>query len=167
MIEKLLVLCIGIATICLASAFGLSGHWLFALIIALLGIFWWFGWYRKLLGVSWLYLVANSLFCVLGVWININPIWLVFGLLTSLSAWDLDRFDQRLKQIDRIALERVVIRKHLLRLGAVNVVGLVIGSAALLVRINLDLGWILILGLITVLGLSQIYNLFKQAISKH
>ena len=166
MIQKLFLLCVGIATIALVLPYALAGHWLFALIIALGGLFWWYGWSHKLPGISTLYLLGVTAFCVLGVWINLVPFYFLASLLAALTAWDLDRFDQRLNKVDRVELKQVVVRKHLIRLLFVVVLGLLVGGAALLLRFNLTFGWVLILGLVTVLGLSQVYNLFKREINK-
>jgi hypothetical protein len=166
MIEKLCMAGISASTLLLLSAFGLARHWIIVLVIALAGILWWYGWRRKLSWISSFFLVGFILVCVLGLWIVLNPILLVCGLVAALTAWDLERFHQRIERIDRIEMEKLVIRKHLMRLGVVNGAGLAVGIAALMLRINLDLFWILVLGLIAVVGLTQVYSVVRKALSK-
>ena len=166
MIQKLHYASIGAATLALLLPFVLAGHWLFSLAIALGGLFWWYGSTRRFPGLSSVFLVAVAAFCVLGVWIDLPALYFLAAMLAGLTAWDLDRFAQRLDGVDRVEAEPVVVRKHLLRLGLVDGLGLIVGGAALLLRTTLSFGWVLLLALVTVIGLTQVYNRFKKEINK-
>ena len=166
MIQKLFLASVGFTSLALVLAFGLMGHWLIALVILLAELLWWFGWRRKLAFISYVYLFINLGFCVLGTWIELQHFWLLAAVIATLTAWDLDRFDQWLNHIGRVDMKAELNKRHLLRLLLVDSLGLVTGGAALVVRVQLDFVWILILALLTVIGLSQFYNLIKREIEK-
>ena len=166
MMRRLALVCGGIASLSLLAAFWSMGHWVFTLVIVLVEFFWWLGWHRKLNFISYVYLVVNLGLCVLGAWVELSRWWLLAAAVTTLAAWDLDRFDHWQRHIDRVEMKASLIRRHLLRLLLVCATGLILGGAALVVRVQLDFAWILILGLLTVVGLSQIYNLIKREVER-
>ena len=55
-------------------------------------------------------------------------------LLAALSAWDLEHMLHRFAQVKRTALMPGMERHHLIRLAAVNALGLTLGCAALLIQ---------------------------------
>lgn len=157
---------IGVATLGLLYGFFVSNHWIWVLLIATSGLFWVYGWLRKLEMLSSLLLVGFTALSVLGILINLPPFGFLIGLLAALSAWDLDRFEQRIRQAGKIENERAVVLKHFLNLAAVDGLGLIVGSMALLLRIRLDFGLVLLVGLVAVIGLSLVFNYIKREISR-
>lgn len=90
----------------------------------------------------------------IGAWLG-APLWALVGLVSALSGWDLERFARQLGWAGRVQELPRHIRRHLLRLAALDALALVLGWAALNVRVDLNFGAALALALLAVLGLAQ------------
>lgn len=97
-----------------------------------------------------------------GVWAQLPAPWLLFGLVAALAAWDLAQFSQRLQQAHQVIGEAALIRVHLQRLLIMAGLSLLLGEIALAVRLDFNLGWALLLGLLLILGLSRVTNLIRR-----
>ena len=88
--------------------------------------------------------------------------WMLFGLVATLVAWDLDHFRQRLQQAGQIEGEVELRRAHLQRLLAVVVLGGLAGVVALTFQVRLNLGWIILLGVVAIVGLSRVIGRLRR-----
>ncbi len=140
-----------------------SGNWPFLALLALLpGVAALLGHWRSW---SWLSALALTLFVGLaaaGVWLKAGPGWMLGGLIAALSAWDLSNWCRQLRAAGRVPDEVVLSRRHLGRLLAVDLVGLLLGGTALLLRLHFGLFWALVLGLLLIVGLTQAVSFLRQ-----
>jgi hypothetical protein len=154
--DRLVLIAIGAAGIIPAVAFALAGRWIEALLCLIAGTGW-LGGMRRRIGwpgtAGFLALSGLSGFAPLT---GIASGWGLAGVVTALIAWDLSGFALRLQNAGRVVDEPELWRAHLRRLGAVGGAGLLIGAAALLVRIELGFAWVLLLGAIAAVTLSQV-----------
>lgn len=158
-------------------SFGMIGQIAPALVCVVGGLFWaatsWFGLYKTAQktglppeaskktrrgGDPFIDNFAMFLFFSMaawGIWQGL-PAWLMLVVtLLTLASWDLGRFSYRMVDvIDEPAALRME-QTHLKRLGFTLAAGLFIGILPLWVRIPLDFGWALVLGLIAMIALNR------------
>ncbi len=146
----------------LATGFLVNHQWTAALFIAVLGIVWFllqqFHWYAG----GFLLLSLLTGFAVYSIWVGVHPIWALVSLVAGLTAWDLEYFMYRQSQVQRMDYAEQLARQHLSRLAALNGIGLLLAGAVLLVRVHFSLGLALFLGLVAVLGISQLVRFLRQ-----
>jgi hypothetical protein len=155
----------------LTVAFVSLGQGLWALACLGLGVAWalvdWFGLKksgaaskaaRRRGGDPFMDGLGLALFTGLAAWGAWNGLshWLALAaVLLALAAWDMGRFTLRMSRVpDPIAAARLE-RTHLGRLGLALFGGLLLGGLALLVRVQLDFGWALVIAAAAVIALSQ------------
>ncbi len=127
-----------------------------SLVIVILGLVWYSSQQRRTSGSEGLFLFLFIFSSALGIWFG-SPAWLMLiGAVSSIGAWDLDHFVQRLGQVDYVDLESGLGREHLRRLFLVEVVGLLVGLAALTIRAQISFWWEALLVMLVVIGLSRI-----------
>jgi hypothetical protein len=127
-----------------------------------IGAFWLYaGWRRWAWASSGivLLLVAGAGY---GLWIELSPGWMIAGALGSLLAWDLSEFMRRLDVAPQTDDLRGMKRRHLARLTIVALVGLLLASISMLVRVEFTLEWIMLLTLIAVLGVTQLVGWLRR-----
>lgn len=128
----------------------LQGMWPVTLLLLVAGALWLGAQRRRsLAGWSWALCVAGL---VIAAWLDVGMGWLLLGMVAALAAWDLDAFRGRMAGFSHIENERRLIRAHLRRLGAVSGIGLLLGAAALFMRVQLSFGLALIIAFLAVLG---------------
>jgi hypothetical protein len=71
-------------------------------------------------------------------------------------AWDLDGFQRQLTAVSLIVGEALMVKDHVRQLGLVAGLSLILGSAVLIVQINLSFGIAFILAFFAIWGLSLI-----------
>lgn len=124
--------------------------------LLLLGVLWLFaGWKRW----TWLSTIAILLMVALagfGLWIGLSPGWMIAGALGGLLAWDLSDFMRRLQFVHITDDKHGLERRHLIRVTIVALVGVLLASIAVLVRLEFSLEWMMLLALVGVLGVTQL-----------
>jgi hypothetical protein len=130
--------------------------------VGALGLLWLIGQWRGWRWSASAGLISLTGLAAWGVWSQLPAPWLLFGLVAALAAWDLARFSQRLQQARQVIDEASLIWAHLQRLLIIAGLGLLLGEIALAVRLEFNLGWALLLGLLLILGLSQVTNLIRR-----
>ena len=122
----------------------------------ILGAFWlyagWKGWaWASSGGVLLLVALAGY-----GLWLELSTGWMIAGALGGLLAWDLSEFMRRIEFApDAEDLPGMQIR-HVARLTLVAILGLLLASIAMLIRVEFTLEWMMLLALVAVLGLTQL-----------
>ena len=91
-----------------------------------------------------------------------GDIWAPVGLIAALSAWDLDHLTQRLMNASQVGERHDLERRHLWRLLVVDGLGLLLTEVALHIRVRLDFGLALLLGLLSIVGLSQAIRFLRR-----
>jgi len=162
MMRNLQPLFIGLTTIAVSLAYGTGNLENVALVVVLLGAFWITGCYK---GWSWLnsmmFLVFVG-FCTVGLYFNPAGEWLFLGLIGTLSAFDMSRFEQRKTRAVIIKTKHDLEKHHLLRLVIVILLSLVLGIITASIKINIKFGAVLTLGLLAVLCLNRVTIYLKR-----
>jgi hypothetical protein len=148
--------CIIFASVGLAVGFALGGQEWYVPVVALLGITWLVAVQRDWGGVKTTAMVVFAAGAAFAAWKGFAPGLMLLVLLADLSAWDLLSMMVRFKRIKREALEPQIEARHLIRLAVVDGIGLLLGSAGMLMKINLNLGIEILLTLLAAFALSQL-----------
>jgi len=124
--------------------------------LLVLGALWLFaGWKRW----TWFSTFAILLVVALagfGLWIALSPGWMIAGALGGLLAWDLSDFMRRLQFVHFTDDKRGLERRHLIRVTIVAMIGMLLASISILVRLEFTLEWMMLLALVGVLGVTQL-----------
>jgi hypothetical protein len=150
------------------SSLGLGvGFWaanVLGLTIAVLvgGIFWVLSHWRRWTWGNDMSFVLFSLFLALGAWLEMNLPWMLAGITGMLAAWDMNDWIQRLKCVERIVEAQEQTRQHILRLGAVLILGLGLTVMAVTLRLTFSFGWALILGFVMMIALSRVIGYLQK-----
>jgi hypothetical protein len=88
-----------------------------------------------------------------GLWLG-APLWALVGLIAALSGWDLERFTRQLLSAGQVQQRQQHIRRHVLRLAALDTLSLALGWAAMNARVDLNFGAALVLSVLAILGLA-------------
>lgn len=162
MSARVLTISTVLATAALAAGYSLSGGWLEALLVGALGTFWLLGQRR---GWGWVTSMALALLvgaASIGPWLGVGPGWMLVGIVAALSAWDLDHFTRRLRNVERVENAQNLERRHLQRLLIVDTLGLLLGAVALSIRAQFGFGTAFLLGLLAILALSRVIRAIRQ-----
>jgi hypothetical protein len=153
---------IGLATSGLAIGYALNALWIGVTIIVALGLLWLVGQWRSWRPVSVLVAILFIFATAFGVWQGVPAAWMLFSIVTTLVAWDLGQFTDRLEQTEQIVGESELKRIHLQRLLVVAGLGFLFGGIALRLQVELNLGWGIFLGLLAIVGLSRIIGFLRR-----
>jgi hypothetical protein len=142
-----------LACLALAAGYGLSGSTGWAVVLIGFGLAGW--------GIiKWLKLAAGNIFFILmivaaglGPGNGANPFLMLISILAALAFWDLDAFLQRLALVEPSPITHELEHKHLRRLLVVLGAGLLLGGVGLVIKIELNLGWAVILGIVILIGI--------------
>jgi hypothetical protein len=158
-----IILYLAIAAASLSLIFGLALNHEFERILlpVALGVLWIIALYKK-----W---VWGPTICALGLLLyasilrSIGDIWLFICLLTSLIAWDLSHFLFEIPVSEFVHQGDALEWSHLKRLGAVAGLSIVFLLISRRLDLNLRFGWVLVLGLILIFGLSRVILLIRES----
>jgi hypothetical protein len=100
-----------------------------------------------------LWFLAQAGLCALG---RSGELWELISISWALAYWDLSAFRYRMRNAGRVDEPQLLFQRHLLYLFATMVVGLGLGIASVIVRIDGDFASALLLGIIVLAGLSQL-----------
>jgi hypothetical protein len=153
--KKLLLALVGLATgaLVLGCRAGDLGAWIPA--VAVVGGLWLLGVGRGWSWASGAGFVAYALVAAAALVQGGEVGWILPGLGMALACWDLDGLSQRMQDVERVEGRSNVVRGHLARLFAVEVVGMLLAAAALGVSLRPSFGVVLLLGLAAAVGLSR------------
>jgi len=140
----------------LAYVYAGVGIDLFVRGLLFLGVFWLFAGWRRWTWFATIALLLSVALAGFGLWIGLSPGWLISGSLGALLAWDLTGFMRRMDGSFATDDVRGIQRRHLTRLSIVAVVGVLLASIAMLVRLEFTLEWMMVLALVVVLGVTQL-----------
>ena len=155
MITELSIISSLVAMTALATGYGMSNSWLAALSVLVVGSLSLLGLWRR-----WEWSTSVVLVCCVGAavggfWLQASAELMLAGMVAALIAWDLARFDTRLRTAHRIEGSQNLVRQHLQRLLITISVALPLAVGALRVRAKLNFGTAFVAGLLAILGLSQ------------
>jgi hypothetical protein len=162
MTARLLPITIGLATLALVSGYAAGGEWTWMLILLTMGILWWYGLGRNWDGLASVVLIGFVVAAAMGLWHGLPAGWMLVGMVAALSAWDLDHFARRLKSVERVETRPALEWRHLRRLVSVDSLSLLLAGMALVTRYKFSFGVALSLGLVAVVGLSQVMGYLRR-----
>ena len=160
--EKLLWSTIGLTAGALAVGYGLQGYTTAMLFFIALGMLWLYGERRMSGWAASVMLVCCVGATAFGILLGVQAGYILLGLVASLSAWDLDRFYRRIKSFEQVANEAEMERRHLLMLLSVDLLGLLLAGAALVIRTKIAFGIAFLLGLAAAWGLGQLIGFLRR-----
>lgn len=135
----------------------LSGLWAGVFLSALLGTLWWGEIRRAREWTGTLLFLGCVLIAAVAVKWQVNIGWLLFGVIWSLSAWDLQHFEHRLRFAEQEALSALE-RAHLRRLLSVDALSVALSIVALTLHVKIGFGVLLLLTALIIVSLSQFYR---------
>lgn len=145
-----------------AYAYNNAGYSLVARLLLVLGALWLFTGRRRWVWFSTIALVIVVSLAGYGLWIDLSPGWMIAGALGALLAWDLTDFMRRLRYAPLMDDLRALERRHLARLAIVAVIGVLLASIPMLVRLEFTFEWIMLLTLVAVLGVTQLVSWLRR-----
>jgi hypothetical protein len=133
----------------------LSQDILAASVSAVIGLIWLIQEVHGKTTISTAYFVAFVGFAALGG-LNHAPLPLILlGLCTDLAAWDLSRFQQRIRDEETSDEKTFLEHKHLQKLAAVTSVGFLIALVPMLIQISVNFVILLLIMLLALIALRQ------------
>ncbi len=124
-----------------------KGQWDLALVVLAVGAGWggahWLAW-RWLSPLAFVILIGCA---AAGLWRDVPAAWLVAGVGAALAAWDLDGLASGLARYEPRPDQTQLVKNHLGRLLGVMGPGVILGEAALMLRLTLGLGLVALVGL--------------------
>jgi len=146
----------------LSFAYAGGGFGLVARGLLILGALWLFAGRQRWVWFSTIALLILVSLAGFGLWIELSPGWMISGALGALLAWDLTDFMRRLRYAPMMDDLRELERRHLTRLTIVTVVGVLLASIAMLVRVEFTFEWIMLLTLVAALGVTQLVSWLRR-----
>ncbi len=154
----------------LALPSAVQGQWDLALLVLAAGAGWGGGHWLARRWLSPLAFVILVGCAAAGLWLDVPAAWLVAGVAAALAAWDLDGFAARLARYEPRPDQSQLVKIHLERLLAVMGPGVILGEAALLLRLTLGLGVVAVVGIlalvILLLGMRLLGGDFQGPVKK-
>ncbi len=135
----------------------------FARWILLFGAIWlvavWQRW-RWFAGIGLLFTVVAA---ALGLWfLNFTPGWMFAGVIGALVAWDLTYFRYRQGFVKSDEERRSMEGRHLVRLSVLAILGFVLASLAMVLKLEFSFEWAMLLALVVVIGVVQLVAWFRK-----
>jgi hypothetical protein len=160
--ERLSLAGIVVAALTLAGGYATSAWWPLAPAIVLLGGLWVLQQLRGSRGASSAGLALALLAAAAGHWLGMGLAWAFVGVVAALSAWDLDAFEQHLRQAGQVQGRPEMERRHLLRLALADTVSLLLGAVTLLWQVRFSFLVALFLGALVALGTGELIVYLRQ-----
>ncbi len=108
-------------------------------------------------------LVFSFLAAALGLWfLNFAPGWMFAGAIFALIAWDLTYFEYRLHFAGSDEERRAMEGRHLVRVAFIALLGFLLASLAMVVKLQFNFQWSLLLAVVAILGVTQLVRWFRK-----
>lgn len=149
----------------LSIGFAQRGLGLCSMGLIFLGLAWFSIQQKRAWGSESLLLFAMVISAVVGIFLAL-PSWLMLlSVVASLGAWDLSHFIMRLTSAGRVEFSSGLGREHLLRLGLVELGGLLAGLAALTFHPKVSFWWAMLLVLVVIISLGFLISRIRREIN--
>jgi len=108
-------------------------------------------------------LILSFAAAALGLWfLNFTPGWMFAGAIGGLLAWDLTYFRERLRFVgsdeERLGMEG----RHLVRVAGLALLGFLLASMAMAIKLQFNFQWALLLAVVAILGVIQLVTWFRK-----
>jgi hypothetical protein len=135
----------------------------FARWILLFGAIWLFAVWQRWRWFANVGLIFHVAVAALGLWfLNFPPGWMFAGALGALIAWDLTYFRYRQRFVATDEERHAMEGRHLVRLSVLCLLGFLLASLAMAVKLQFNFQWALLLALVAILGLTQLVTWFRK-----
>jgi hypothetical protein len=135
----------------------------FARWILFFGGFWLLAVWQRWRWFASIGLIFSFLAAALGLWfLNFAPGWMFAGSIGGLLAWDLTYFEYRLHFVANDGERRVMEGRHLVRVSALALLGFLLASLAMFVKLEFNFQWSLLLAVVAILGVTQLVRWFRK-----
>ncbi len=155
--------CVIVAVVAMGIGFALGGSWIGVAVASGLGGVWllvhMLG--NRSTGNLAVWLCFNALAAV-GLAIDLPAGWMLIAAVAALCAWDMIHYEQRRASATRVDAIDLMDRRHTIWLALTGGVGLVLGAAALFIRVDFGFGIALVLALAAVILLSQLMRVVSK-----
>jgi hypothetical protein len=165
MSEGLLLATLVLSVLALLLGYGLADLWVWTPFLALPVVAWLIGLWRRWAWLTSIGFVLCAGAAAAGLLLGVEAGWMLLALVMALAAWDLDSFVRRMEGAEQVEGRQDLERRHLLRLVAVEGVGVLLAAVALGVRLDIGFGAVLLLSLVAVVGLSRVVAFFRRQVS--
>lgn len=159
----LTICCIFLASLALSAVFTAVGFPIGLVVAVLVSFAWGISIWRKWRTGNILCMLIFVLGISLGAILEGSRYILLLSLLSTMASWDLAAFFSRLSTDANISNENELIRTHLFRLMSVLIIGVVLSLLALSMQIDLKFWQVFLLGILLLLGLSQLFAQLKRS----
>lgn len=135
----------------------------FARWIVVFGVVWYMAVWQRWRWFATIGLIFNFLVAALGLWfLNFPPGWMFAGAIGGLLAWDLTYFRYRLRFAGSDEERRGMEGRHLVRVAALALLGFFLASVAMVVKLEFNFQWALLLAVVVILGIMQLVSWFRK-----
>jgi hypothetical protein len=162
MIDKLTPALVALAAAALALGLAMGGLWASVVAAVIVAGLWLAGLWQRWTWTSEAGFAVYIVAAAVGLLAGAEAGWVLPGLGMALAAWDLDGFSRRMDSADRIVNRADLERRHLVRLLAIELAGMVLAATALVARIQPGFGLLLLLGVLAAVGLSQVIAMLSR-----
>ncbi len=152
-----------IGIMCLSSAFMMTGFVWGIPVILVVGSLWAVSIWRAGRIIEILSLCLFILGISTAAMADGSRVLLLASALAALAAWDLSAFHYRLSANEEIREEGEIIRTHLWRLLSVLILGGTLPLITFALQFDLKFWQVLLLGVVLLLGLSQVFSQIKRS----
>lgn len=150
-----------VAAVTLAAGFAEKAPTLVGLAVAS-GALWVWAQRKRWTTVGSAVMAAFLAMAALGIHSGISPGLCLLAVIATVSAWDLEDWAAQASSISGGPEGGRLMRRYFFRLLTVDAVGAALGGLALVLRLDLDLGVAILVGLAAVWGLSQVVRFLNQ-----
>lgn len=131
--------------------------------ILFFGALWLFALWQRWRWFAAIGLVFNFLAAALGLWfLNFAPGWMFAGAIGGLLAWDLTNFQYRMRFVASDQERRGMEGRHLVRVSALALLGFLLASLAMAIKLQFNFEWALLLAVVATLGITRLVTWFRK-----
>ena len=135
----------------------------FARWIAIFGAAWLIAVWQRWRWFATIGLIFNFVAAALGLWfLNFPPGWMFAGAIGGLLAWDLTYFRYRQHFVASDEERRAMDGRHLVRVSALALLGFLLASLAMAVKLQFNFEWALLMAVVAILGITQLVRWFRK-----
>lgn len=135
----------------------------FARWILFFGAIWLFAVWQRWRWFASVGLIFSFLAAAVGLWfLNFAPGWMFAGAIGGLLAWDLTYFQVRLLYAASDEERRTMEARHFVRVSAIAILGFLLASLAMVVKLQFNFQWALLLAVVAILGVTQVVRWFRK-----
>lgn len=98
----------------------------------------------------------------MGIILQLKIIWMLIAVTSALMAWDFEYFTRRMARTKRVDKALDIEWEHIKRTALVAAAGLGLGALAISAELNIKFGWMVLLAVASVYGVTRIVKYMKE-----